>query len=110
MACRWRWATLPPSTRATSAAAMSMLSTSPSAPTISKVGGVATACEGDMGHRQEIAIGAAIVPIFSARNSGTLCCTIETVNAEGQDVAIQVMHDSINIAPHPFYRPPPTRL
>ena len=63
-----------------------------------------------MGHRQEKAIGAAIVPIFSERNRGTLCCTIETVNAEGQDVAIQVMLDSINIAPYPFREQPLSRL
>jgi hypothetical protein len=63
-----------------------------------------------MGYRQERAIGAAIVPIFSGRNSGTQCCTIETVNAEGQDVAIQVMHDSINIAPYPFGEEPLSRL
>ena len=41
-----------------------------------------------MGLRQEKAIGAAIVPILSARNRGWLCCTIETVNAQGQDVTI----------------------
>jgi len=63
-----------------------------------------------MGYRQEKAIGAAIVAIFSERNSGTLCCTIETVNAEGQDVAIQVMQDSINIAPYPFGEEPLSRL
>jgi len=63
-----------------------------------------------MGQRQERAIGAAIVAIFSDRNSGGLCCTIETVNADGQDVAIQVMQDWINIAPYPFKEEPLSRL
>ena len=63
-----------------------------------------------MGLRQEKAIGAAIVPIFSARNRGWLCCTIETVNAQGQDVAIQVLLGSINIAPWPFSEEPLSRL
>src|ERR1700757_126043 len=63
-----------------------------------------------MGHRQERAIGAAIVPIFSRRNSGRLCCTIETINSEGKDVAIQVLQDSINIAPYPFADDPLSRM
>ena len=54
-----------------------------------------------MGHRQEKAIGEAIVPLFSEGGAG-LCCTIETVNSEGRDVAIQVLQDSINITPYPF--------
>ena len=63
-----------------------------------------------MGHRQERAIGAAIVPILSRRNRGRLCCTIETVNSEGKDVAIQVLQHSINIAPYPFSEEPLSRL
>ena len=63
-----------------------------------------------MGQRQEKAIGAAIGAIFSERNGGGLCCTIETVNADGQDVAIQVMQHSINIAPYPFSEEPLSRL
>jgi hypothetical protein len=63
-----------------------------------------------MGQRQEKTIGVAIAPIFSNRNRGTLCCTIETVNAEGKDVAIQVMQDSINIAPYPFPEEPLSRM
>ena len=63
-----------------------------------------------MGRRQEKAIGAAIVPILSARNGGWLCCTIETVNSEGKDVAIQVLQNSINIAPYPFSEDPLSRM
>ena len=63
-----------------------------------------------MGQRQEKAIGVAIVPILSGRNSGRLCCTIETVKSEGKDVAIQVLQNSINIAPYPFSEEPLCRL
>ncbi len=63
-----------------------------------------------MGHRQERATGAAIVPILSGRNRGRLCCTIETVNSEGKDVAIQVLQRSINIAPYPFSDDPLSRM
>ena len=64
-----------------------------------------------MGHRQERAIGAAIVPLFSGRNRGSrLCCTIETINSEGKDVAIQVLQHSINIAPYPFSDDPLSRM
>jgi len=63
-----------------------------------------------MGQRQEKAIGAAIGPILSGRNGGRLCCTIETVNSEGKDVAIQVLQNSINIAPYPFSEDPLSRM
>ena len=63
-----------------------------------------------MGHRQERAIGAAIRSILNSRSSARLCCTIETVNSEGKDVAIQVLQDSINIAPYPFSEEPLSRL
>ena len=63
-----------------------------------------------MGQRQERAIGRAILPVFSDRNRGWLCCTIETINADGQDVAIQVLQDSINIAPYPFSEDPLSRM
>ena len=63
-----------------------------------------------MGYRQERAIGAAIVPIFSGGNRGHLCCTIETINSEGKDVAIQVLQRSINIAPYPFSDDPLSRM
>ena len=63
-----------------------------------------------MGQRQEKAIGAAIGAIFSERNGGGLCCTIETVNSEGKDVAIQVLQNSINIAPYPFSEDPLSRM
>ncbi len=63
-----------------------------------------------MGQRQERAIGMAILPVFSDRNRGWLCCTIETINRDGKDVAIQVLHDSINIAPYPFSEDPLSRM
>ena len=63
-----------------------------------------------MGHRQEKAIGAAIVPILSGRRGGLMCCTIETVNSEGKDVAIQVLQHSISIAPYPFSEDPLSRM
>ena len=63
-----------------------------------------------MGHRQEKAIGVAIRRVFSNRNRGSLCCTIETVNADGKDVAIQVLQDSINISPYPFSEDPLSRM
>jgi hypothetical protein len=63
-----------------------------------------------MGLRQEKAIGAAIGPVLSGRNRGWLCCTIETVNSEGKDVAIQVLQNSINIAPYPFSEDPLSRM
>jgi hypothetical protein len=63
-----------------------------------------------MGQRQERAIGAAIVPILSGRRGGRMCCTIETVNSEGKDVAIQVLRNSINIAPYPFSEDPLSRM
>jgi len=63
-----------------------------------------------MGHRQERAIDAAIRSILNSRSSARLCCTIETVNSEGKDVAIQVLQDSINIAPYPYSEEPLSRL
>ena len=63
-----------------------------------------------MGLRQEKAIGAAIIPVLRGRSQRHLCCTIETVNSEGQDVAIQVLHDSISIAPYPFSEDPLSRM
>lgn len=63
-----------------------------------------------MALRQEEEIKAAITKIFSDENEGMLCCTLETENADGQDVSIQVMQDSINISPYPFSDDPVTRL
>jgi len=63
-----------------------------------------------MGLKQEEEIRIAIAGIFSEENEGGLCCTIETVNADGQDVSVQVMQDSINISPYPFTDDPVTRL
>jgi len=63
-----------------------------------------------MAERQEQEIGEAIAPVFSDDNEGGLCCTLETVNSQGQDVAIQVMQDAINISPYPFQEDPTSRL
>jgi hypothetical protein len=63
-----------------------------------------------MGRRQERAIGAALVPLFSGRSRRLLCCTIETVNSEGKDVAIQVLPHSIKISPYPFSDDPLSRM
>jgi hypothetical protein len=63
-----------------------------------------------MGLRQEQAIAAAIAPIFADDNGGGLCCTLDTVNLDGVDVSIQVMQDSINIAPYPYREEPLTRM
>ena len=46
-----------------------------------------------MGQRQERAIGAAIIAVMGSRSRGHLCCTIETVNSEGQDV-FNVVNDT----------------
>ncbi len=57
------------------------------------------------------AIIAAIADIYGAPNEGgMLCCTLEAVNADGTDVSIQVMADSINLAPYPYAEEPLTRL
>jgi len=64
-----------------------------------------------MGGTREGAIGAAIADIYGGRNEGgMLCCTLQAVNAEGVDVSIQVMADSISLAPYPHAEEPVTRL
>jgi hypothetical protein len=63
-----------------------------------------------MAEQQEQEIGEAIARVFSDDNEGGLCCTLETVNSQGQDVAIQVMQDAINISPYPFQEDPTIRL
>jgi hypothetical protein len=63
-----------------------------------------------MSERQEQEIGEAIENVFDEDNEGGLCCTIEAVNGQGQNMAIQVMQDSINIAPYPFQDDPLERL
>ena len=64
-----------------------------------------------MGQRQVETITAAIGDIYGAANEGgMLCCTLEAVNADGIDVSIQVMADSINISPYPYADEPLTRL
>jgi hypothetical protein len=64
-----------------------------------------------MGARQVGAIAAAIADIYGEKNeAGMLCCTLDAVNADGVDVSIQVMADSINLAPYPYADEPLTRL
>ena len=63
-----------------------------------------------MAEQQEREIGEAIARVFSEDNRGGLCCTLETVNSEGQEVAVQIMHDAINIALYPFEEDPSSRL
>jgi len=63
-----------------------------------------------MGLKQQEAINAAIAEVYGEENEGGLCCTIETVNGDGQDVSVQVMQDSINISPYPFEDDPLTRF
>lgn len=64
-----------------------------------------------MAGQQVGAIEAAIADIYDERNEGgTLCCTLETVNADGIDVSIQVTADSINLTPYPHAEEPLTRL
>ncbi len=57
------------------------------------------------------AIEQAIADIYGEKNEGgLLCCTLETVNADGVDVSIQVMAETINLAPYPFTENPLTRF
>ena len=64
-----------------------------------------------MAERQVGTISAAIADIYGEKNEGgLLCCTLETMNADGMDVSIQVMAESINLAPYPYAEDPLTRL
>lgn len=64
-----------------------------------------------MSQGQTKAIAAAIGDIYSEKNEGgMLCCTIEAVNADGMDVSIQVMAETINLAPYPYADDPLSRL
>lgn len=64
-----------------------------------------------MAEHQVGAIARAIADIYGARNGGgTLCCTLEAVNADGMDVSIQVTADSVNLAPYPHADEPLSRL
>lgn len=64
-----------------------------------------------MAQRQRDAIAAAISEVMTSGGEGsTLCCTIEARNAEGEDVSIQVMQDSINISPYAHDDDPLERL
>jgi hypothetical protein len=64
-----------------------------------------------MSHDQADAIAVAIGDLYSDKNEGgMLCCTLEAVNADGLDVSIQVMAETINLAPYPYVDDPLTRL
>jgi hypothetical protein len=63
-----------------------------------------------MAQRQRLAIQAEIAEVMEAEEGSMLCCTIEAMNAQGVDVSIQVMQDSINIAPYSFADDPVARL
>lgn len=57
------------------------------------------------------AIATAIADIYGEKNeSGMLCCTLDVVNADGIDVSIQVMAETINLAPYPHADEPLARL
>jgi len=53
-----------------------------------------------MAEEQVGAIREALADIYGEKNEGgLLCCTLEAVNADGMDVSIQVMAETINLAP-----------
>jgi hypothetical protein len=67
--------------------------------------------EARLAQQQSIAIAAAISGLMTAGEAGaSLCCTIEARNAEGEDVSIQVMQDSVNITPYDDDSDPLERL
>lgn len=55
-----------------------------------------------MAQAQRDAIARAITQVMEAESDSTLCCTLEAINAGGQEVSIQVMQDSLNISPYAF--------
>ncbi len=64
-----------------------------------------------MAEEQMGAIREALADIYGEKNEdGLLCCTLEAVNADGMDVSIQVMAETINLAPYPFAEDPLTRF
>ena len=64
-----------------------------------------------MGQQQQLAIIEAIAELMTAGEKGaTLCCTLDTHDGEGNDVAVQVMQDSINITPYAYSDDPLERL
>ncbi len=63
-----------------------------------------------VGQRQREAIAAAIGEVMNAEEGTMLCCTIEARNAPGDEVAVQVMQDSINISPYAHEDDPLERL
>jgi hypothetical protein len=64
-----------------------------------------------MAQHQAKTIEAAIAGILDGTAAGeTPCCTIEAVNAEEEDVSVQVLADSINISPYDYGDEPLPRL
>jgi len=64
-----------------------------------------------LGQHQQIAIAEAIADLMAAGEKGaTLCCTLDTHDSEGNEVAVQVMQDTINIAPYAYSDDPLERL
>lgn len=64
-----------------------------------------------MAQRQRDEIEAAISGLMTAGEAGaSLCCTIEARTAEGEDVSIQVMQETINILPYAHDDGPLERL
>ena len=64
-----------------------------------------------MGQLQQLAIIEAIAELMTSGEKGaTLCCTLDTHDAEGNEVSVQVMQDSINITPYAYSDDPLERL
>ena len=65
-----------------------------------------------MGQSQRDAIAEAIDEVMTADDdeAESLCCTIEATASAGESVTIQVMQDSLNIAPYAYEDDPLVRL
>ena len=64
-----------------------------------------------MGQHQQIVIAEAIADLMTSGEKGaTLCCTLDTHDSEGSEVAVQVMQDTINITPYAYSNDPLERL
>jgi len=64
-----------------------------------------------VGQHQQLAIVEAIADLMTSGEEGeTLCCTLDSHDSEGAEVSIQVMQDSINIAPYVYSDDPLERL
>jgi hypothetical protein len=61
-----------------------------------------------MGQSQRDAIAEAIDEVMTADDdeAESLCCTIEATASAGESVTIQVMQDSLNIAPYAYEEDP----